>query len=365
MNNSTPALLRTLLLMDTREGSPEIQKAIEFVADILSECGVRYEIVCPVKCAPSIVAHIPGKSGKSIVLCAHMDTADFDKTLWHVDPLGAVCLKGKMFGRGALDCKSLCAVWLSLLTQIANSKIVPKHGITLLITSDEESGGEWGAKWALNNTQLLNDVMLVLSEGGGYPVYQNSSLLYTVQCGERGRIKIQGEYDPPKISRQELMQQGVSAGFYSEKTVEYSKHAPGKARHIPLKEFDAVQCERDNKYTIIYKLPFLDNYKLEIDPSRIIESVECGKTNGAIKFLPTLQRALTKHMDAQLLPIITPGYSDNRHFRNAGIPVLGFFPLSIDNGIAGIHGNDEYITQQSLDLAEAVLSEIVNTLAFQ
>ena len=65
----------------------------------------------------------------------------------------------------------------------------------------------------------------------------------------------------------------------------------------------------------------------------------------------------------KLLPIITPGYSDNRFFRYRKIPTLGFFPLDTRNNISGIHGNNEYISFKSLKLSYDILSKVVDFLS--
>ena len=64
-----------------------------------------------------------------------------------------------------------------------------------------------------------------------------------------------------------------------------------------------------------------------------------------------------------LLPFVTPGYSDNRFFRNKGILTLGFFPLDAKNSIAGIHGPGEYINRNSLRLALDILPKAVKRFA--
>ncbi len=60
-----------------------------------------------------------------------------------------------------------------------------------------------------------------------------------------------------------------------------------------------------------------------------------------------------------LVPHVSPGHSDNRHFRNAGMETLGFFPLASGERLAGIHGYDESISLASLRLAADLLFEIV------
>ena len=81
-------------------------------------------------------------------------------------------------------------------------------------------------------------------------------------------------------------------------------------------------------------------------------------------FGPIFESALQAELPrARLMSVITPGTSDNRWFRRAGIPVVGFFPLDLRNSLGGIHGNNEYISEASLSLAWRVISRVLDKLA--
>ena len=81
------------------------------------------------------------------------------------------------------------------------------------------------------------------------------------------------------------------------------------------------------------------------------------------RFSQAFEAALRRELpNARLMPCITPGYSDNRWFRKAGIPTAGFFPLDIRNSLAGIHGANEYISEASLALAYRTVSRALEAV---
>ena len=65
--------------------------------------------------------------------------------------------------------------------------------------------------------------------------------------------------------------------------------------------------------------------------------------------------------EAVMMPVITPGYSDNRYFRRAGIPVIGFFPFDVGDHI-WMHMANEYISLDTLKLAYEVMGRVVERI---
>ena len=78
------------------------------------------------------------------------------------------------------------------------------------------------------------------------------------------------------------------------------------------------------------------------------------------KFGESFELALQEVVpNAILIPVITPGYSDNYFMRKKGYAVLGFFPLCLENSLSGIHGNNEYISISSMKIAYKIFSKII------
>ena len=68
--------------------------------------------------------------------------------------------------------------------------------------------------------------------------------------------------------------------------------------------------------------------------------------------------------DIPVLPSLTTGATDLRHFRNLGIPAYGFFPITMTKEEQkGMHGLNERISVANLMEGLAGTEEIVNRLA--
>ena len=62
----------------------------------------------------------------------------------------------------------------------------------------------------------------------------------------------------------------------------------------------------------------------------------------------------------QIIPHITPGYSDSRFLRRIGIPTYGFFPLLPDAPLTSQHGDNEFLSFATLRQAIEILFDIVS-----
>jgi succinyl-diaminopimelate desuccinylase len=131
-----------------------------FVGDWLKTRGVHAELVPLEEGRDSLVARIPGSQSGCIVLCGHLDTVTADERLWTRDPLNPVVEDARLWGLGAADMKSACAVLMQAMAQQARIKTLPEKGLVLMLTADEE----WGYRGAATIAQsgLIDDVELVL-----------------------------------------------------------------------------------------------------------------------------------------------------------------------------------------------------------
>jgi acetylornithine deacetylase/succinyl-diaminopimelate desuccinylase-like protein len=338
-------VLKGLIEIDTRQNAACERPAAECLREELSLPGTNVNLFLEErqKDRTNFVASIPGETKKAVLLLAHLDTANADREAWRYDPLKATVENGCIFGRGALDCKGLCAVWAAIVKAIATQKISPHKTLIFAAVADEESGGELGAKWLLHSTRHFEDVEFVVGEGGGYPLKAEEKLFYTLQTGERYEAPLEKIDREPEGDGTSVVLRGMDAGYYNPDTLWYFQHgADGRGRNIPKKYFSHPLVEKNGAWL----LPFADKNA----PRRKIPSTLFGALQSSVD---------ESEQPGKLLPFISPGKSDNRFFREREIPVVGFFPLDSSNRISGIHHVDEYISRRSLRLATDILSRAV------
>ena len=141
-----------------------------------------------------IVAVYPGSSKalKPLLLLAHLDVVEAKRSDWTRDPFTLVEENGYFYARGALDDKSMAAIWTDMLARFSKEKYKPQRTIKMALTCGEETAGAFnGAQWLANNRRDLIDAEFALNEGGGgltngKPISQGGKLVAeTVQVGEK------------------------------------------------------------------------------------------------------------------------------------------------------------------------------------
>lgn len=320
--------LSNLININTTIDSNNETEGVLYIKKVFDEIGIENKVYEPVLNKGNLYAVIKGESQQSILLHSHIDTANYSEQNWLFPPDKATIFNNCVVGRGTLDCKGLTAIWMAIMRNIYLSDKKPKNTIIFLCTCDEESGGKYGTKWVINNTNILDNVKLVFGEGGGYPIQLDNNIYFTIQTGEIYMDSEETNYTQDKID--EIFNKAIKMGYYNQNTLEfYNKRHLQTKRKIP------------DRY-------FYENVDILLNKSHTFNHEH---------IFNLIQKELSGY---KLLPVITPGYSDNRLFREKGIPTLGFFPLDIKNNISGIHGANEYISFKSLKLSYEILTKTIS-----
>ena len=145
-------LTQDLIRFKTVDSRPdEIQRCVSFVEDYLKNCGIHYRRIDHNN-IPSLIV-MPASNFAPIILMSHLDVVD------GADDLFVPRLKGDaLYGRGSIDDKYAVALSLVLVkkylhrlqTRGQNQSDLP---FGVLITCDEEIGGIYGARKALQEIQ--------------------------------------------------------------------------------------------------------------------------------------------------------------------------------------------------------------------
>ena len=342
IHQTTVDYICNLINIDTTINSNNEIEGILYIKEVFDKIGIENKVYEPVSGKGNIIATIKGKSDDAIILHSHIDTANYNAENWLFPPYKATLINNCIVGRGTLDCKGLIAIWMDIMKYFylnnCNGKEL-KNTLIFICSCDEEGDGKYGTDWLLNNTPVSNNIKLVFGEGGGYPIPLGEDIYFTIQTEEvyinkNSKIKnTSTNYTENKIN--EIFNKAIKLGYYNQNTLNFYNN-----RHIQNKRKIAQEC-------------FYENIDIILE-------------NKAVDILCDYNKKIFTIINPKykLLPIITPGYSDNRFFRQRGIPTIGFFPLDIKNNISGIHGNNEYISFKSLTLSHDVLLQTLKTLLY-
>jgi acetylornithine deacetylase/succinyl-diaminopimelate desuccinylase-like protein len=135
----------------------------------------------------NLLAILKGNGAKRpILLLNHMDVVPVENEHWEVDPFAGILKDGYLYGRGALDDKSMGIVEMMALLILKREKIPLERDILFLAAADEETGGRWGVQWAMENLHVLNESEYALNEGS-YIILDEAGALdrYEVSSGQK------------------------------------------------------------------------------------------------------------------------------------------------------------------------------------
>lgn len=176
-------LLSNLIQINTSNPPGNESEAAAFLKEWLWERGIKSEIIEYEKGRGNLVSRIKGSEGPSLLLLSHADVVSADPVRWKLPPFSGIVKDGYVWGRGALDMKSMVAVETMIFSEMADEEL--SGDLALAVTADEEKGGS-GVKFLLekNKENIVADH--VINEGGGEGILTKKGWLFDIQTAERG-----------------------------------------------------------------------------------------------------------------------------------------------------------------------------------
>ncbi len=149
-----------------------------FVAKFLKDVGLQVKSYEFAKRRPNIVAVLKGENSKrSLLLSPHIDTVPAGRG-WRFDPYKAKIYKGRIYGRGASDCKGNLAVGLEVIKSLAEDKIKLRNDIIFAATADEETGSYFGLIPLIKKNILRPKAAVILDADGSDIIVAQKGLIH-------------------------------------------------------------------------------------------------------------------------------------------------------------------------------------------
>jgi acetylornithine deacetylase/succinyl-diaminopimelate desuccinylase-like protein len=180
-------LLADYIRIDTTNPPGNERAAMDFLAAQLARDGIASERLALDPARPNLLARLRGSGEEpALVLLHHADVVPAGEG-WSVEPLAGVERDGRLFGRGALDCKSLGIMHLMALRLLARAEVPLRREVWLLAVSDEERGGGLGAQWLCReHAGLFGQASDLLGEGGIGLAMPSGESLWLPSYAEKG-----------------------------------------------------------------------------------------------------------------------------------------------------------------------------------
>jgi acetylornithine deacetylase/succinyl-diaminopimelate desuccinylase-like protein len=156
------------LKIDTSNPPGNESAGAEFLRDLLVKEGIDAKLVGSDGARKSVWARLDsGTKNPALLLMHHIDVVPASEKEWSVPPFSGEKANGYIWGRGALDIKSLGIAHLMAMIDIKRRGVPLDRDIIFLGVADEEKGGHEGLEELLEKEpRLFDGVGFVLNEGG-------------------------------------------------------------------------------------------------------------------------------------------------------------------------------------------------------
>ena len=425
----TTEVLQRLVRFNTVNPPGQERPAIEYLGQYLREAGFSTELLAADDDRPNLVADLAGNSdGPTLCYLGHVDTVLAHPAEWAHDPWSGDVVDGFLWGRGALDMKSQVAAEAVAAAGLAREGWRPASGhLKVVFVADEETGGEVGAKWLASSHPDKVRCDMLLNEGGGEVFEYGGRRRYGVCCAEKGifRFKLTahgtaGHASIPRTGDNALLKLGpvLQKLTRPEPSFEMTEAPAAFLRGIGADPADpgaaliALEATDPALLTLVEPMfgvtltPTMAHAsdKMNVIPSRAYLKIDCRVPPGLgedaarrrieyvlgeevdaleIEFTETVtgnQSSVSSPMmeaidrwvrsndpGAETVPVILPGFSDSRWFREAfpACVAYGFFPqrhMSILEAAPLVHSADERIDVRDLGFAARFYTDIAREL---
>jgi acetylornithine deacetylase/succinyl-diaminopimelate desuccinylase-like protein len=115
-----------------------------------------------------------------------MSTSSPRKGDWSKPPFGGELAGGYVWGRGALDMKGGVAMMFAAFLRAAEWDVPPPGDVLLCVLSDEEAGGDEGARFLVEkHRELFDGVRFAIGEFGGFSLDVAGRRFYPMMVSEK------------------------------------------------------------------------------------------------------------------------------------------------------------------------------------
>jgi acetylornithine deacetylase/succinyl-diaminopimelate desuccinylase-like protein len=419
--------LQGYLRIDTTNPPGREHLAVGYLAEILRREGIPFHVARTANGRANLWARLssPRSNGRALILLHHMDVVSPGPG-WTVPPFSGEIRDGRLWGRGALDDKSLGIAELAAFVDLKRRRVPIERDVIYLAVADEENGGIEGTSWLLEHRpEMFAGAEAVLGEGGraqtaggrllwwGIEVAQKRPLWLEIAAAGRGGHA--SGLNPESATHQlvaglaRVLQRPArwrvtpAARQYAHAIAPlHNEHwkrvlsgidevvkpdgpseflLPGMANLF----LDTVQVtvlrggerinmvpERASALVDVRLLPdtdaqaFLAGIEESLgkgfDVKVLVTSPPVAPSPASGRLYGALERVLAS--DAPVVPTFVPGFTDSRYFRERRIPAYGVTPFAVGgDDLKGIHGPDERIPFDELDRGVERMRRIVAVYA--
>lgn len=154
-------LTQDLVRINSENPPGNERKIAAFVKKYLEAIGLSPKIYEFKERRDNVLVFFRGSTNKTLLITPHLDTVPAGLN-WKSAPFSGEIKNGKIFGRGATDCKCNLAIALEALRSLCKDGIKPQCNVLFAACADEEAGSKYGLIPLLKKKIINPNYALVL-----------------------------------------------------------------------------------------------------------------------------------------------------------------------------------------------------------
>jgi len=180
-------LLQKLIHYNTTNPPGNERECIQYIKYLLDSAGIENILLARDSSRPNLIARLDGQgNAPPLLLYGHVDVVSTEDQIWQHPPFDGKIINDYVWGRGALDMKGGVAMMVSAFLRARASGLTPAGDVILTIVSDEEGGGNYGAKYLVeNHASQFTNVRYAIGEFGGFSFYVGKKKFYPIMVAEK------------------------------------------------------------------------------------------------------------------------------------------------------------------------------------
>lgn len=175
------------LRIDTTNPPGNETAGATYLRDLLAREGIEAQLVGSDPKRQGVYARLlSGSSEKALLLLSHIDVVPADAAAWRNPPFSGEREGGYIWGRGAVDCKSLTIAELMALVDLKRRGAKLRRDVVFLAVPDEELGGRNGLEQLLRDRpDLFRNVGFAVNEGGANQTAVDRVLFWGIEVQQK------------------------------------------------------------------------------------------------------------------------------------------------------------------------------------
>jgi len=180
-------LLQNLVRFDTTNPPGNEVQCVKYIDEVLTAAGFETMILARDETRANLITRLPGQGlAPPLLMYGHADVVTTENQQWTHPPFEGVVADGYVWGRGTLDMKGAVAMMMAALLRARAQGLVPAGDVVLAVVSDEEAGGDYGARYLVeNHAELFDGIRYAIGEAGGFSFHVAGSTVYPIMVAEK------------------------------------------------------------------------------------------------------------------------------------------------------------------------------------